>query len=208
MYFVLLRFTEEYRQVESSSKDWSQVGYDTRIFCFVLFVFVVVFLYCTDNIEWQLHKQCSWCWCFPYSFVSYYYFFFIIIFGSVTDFFYFLFFYFFIPIIRHFADFQKRIPREEMLQLQDISFKHIKAVDPTLVATVCGSFRRGAASSGDIDILLGHPEYISTGSGTSASPVKKKKQDLVKRVAELMEKEGFVTDTLSLGETKFMVYSK
>ena len=88
-----------------------------------------------------------------------------------------------------------------MVQLQDIAFKHINTADPKLVATVCGSFRRGAASSGDIDILMGHPDYVSTSSVKSP----KKKPDFVKRVAEVMEKEGFVTDTLSLGETKFMV---
>ena len=65
-----------------------------------------------------------------------------------------------------------------------------------LVATVCGSFRRGAASSGDIDVLIGHPDYSSE---------EKHKPDFVKRVVKVMEKEGFVTDTLSLGETKFMV---
>lgn len=61
---------------------------------------------------------------------------------------------------------------------------------------MCGSFRRGAASSGDIDILIGHPDYSSD---------VKKKPDLVKRVVKVMEEAGFVTDTLSLGETKFMV---
>ena len=30
-------------------------------------------------------------------------------------------------------------------------------VDEKLTAEVCGSFRRGAASSGDIDILMTHP---------------------------------------------------
>ena len=83
-----------------------------------------------------------------------------------------------------------------MLQLQELAFSHIKSVDVKLVATVCGSFRRGMASSGDIDILIGHPDFTSTD---------KKKPDLVKRVVREMEGGGFVTDTLSLGETKFMV---
>lgn len=107
---------------------------------------------------------------------------------------------------RYFADFLKRIPRDEMVQLQDVAFKHIKSTDPKLAAIVCGSYRRGAASSGDIDILLGHPDYVSSsGSSTSSPNSKKKKPDFVKRVAAEMEKEGFVTDTLSVGETKFMV---
>ena len=83
-----------------------------------------------------------------------------------------------------------------MLKLREIAFACINTVDSKLVATVCGSFRRGAASSGDIDILLGHPDFTSE---------MKKKPDLVKRVVSAMERGGFVTDTLSLGETKFMV---
>ena len=54
----------------------------------------------------------------------------------------------------------------------------------------------GATSSGDIDVLLGHPSYTSESS---------KKPPYLKSVVDVMEKEGFVTDTLSLGESKFMV---
>ena len=46
-------------------------------------------------------------------------------------------------VYRHFHDFQKRIPREEMLQLRDIAFSHVQKEDEKFVATVCGSFRRG-----------------------------------------------------------------
>ena len=83
-----------------------------------------------------------------------------------------------------------------MVKLQQLAFDNIKEVDEKLVATVCGSFRRGAASSGDIDVLLGHPGFTSE---------MKKKPDLIKRVVLKMEETGFVTDTLSLGEAKFMV---
>ena len=44
---------------------------------------------------------------------------------------------------RHFHDFQKRIPRAEMIQLRDIALGHIAKEDKTFVASVCGSFRRG-----------------------------------------------------------------
>ena len=54
----------------------------------------------------------------------------------------------------------------------------------------------GAASSGDIDVLLGHPSYTSEST---------KKPPYLKSVVDVMEREGFVTDTLSLGESKFMV---
>ena len=98
---------------------------------------------------------------------------------------------------RHFHDFAKRIPRGEMIQLRDLALGYILRLDPKLIGTVCGSFRRGAVSSGDIDILMGHSDYTSECKG--------KKQEYVKRVVAAMEEGGFVTDTLSLGETKFMV---
>ncbi|KAK7506743.1 hypothetical protein BaRGS_00002218 [Batillaria attramentaria] len=97
--------------------------------------------------------------------------------------------------LKHFEDFEKRIPREEMLQLKDLALKEIKKLDDEYTAEVCGSFRRGAANSGDIDILLTHPSYTST-SG--------KHPDLLHKVVKHLESIHFVTDTLSLGDSKFM----
>ncbi|XP_019346611.1 DNA polymerase beta isoform X2 [Alligator mississippiensis] len=63
--------------------------------------------------------------------------------------------------LKYFEDFEKRIPREEMLQMQEIVLIEVKKLDPRYIATVCGSFRRGAESSGDMDILLTHPDFTS-----------------------------------------------
>ncbi|KAF4026226.1 hypothetical protein G4228_018178 [Cervus hanglu yarkandensis] len=63
--------------------------------------------------------------------------------------------------LKYFEDFEKRIPREEMLQMQDIVLTEVKKVDSEYIATVCGSFRRGAESSGDMDVLLTHPSFTS-----------------------------------------------
>lgn len=97
--------------------------------------------------------------------------------------------------LRHFEDFEKRIPREEMMKLRDFALAQIKQVDKDYTAQVCGSFRRGAPSSGDIDILLSHPAFVSTG---------KKMPNLLHDVVKKLEAVGFVTDTLSLGDSKFM----
>lgn len=97
--------------------------------------------------------------------------------------------------LKHFDDFEKRIPRDEMLQLKDIVLREVKKHDDEYTADVCGSFRRGAESSGDIDILLTHPSYTSTS---------KKQPDLLHQVVKKMESIKFVTDTLSLGDSKFM----
>ncbi|XP_037382054.1 DNA polymerase beta [Talpa occidentalis] len=97
--------------------------------------------------------------------------------------------------LKYFEDFEKRIPREEMLQMQDIVLNEVKKVDSEYIATVCGSFRRGAESSGDMDVLLTHPSFTSESA---------KQPKLLHRVVEQLQKVHFITDTLSKGETKFM----
>ena len=47
-------------------------------------------------------------------------------------------------------------------------------------------------------MLLGHPDYTSEST---------KKPAYVKSVVSAMEKDGFVTDSLSAGESKFMVHT-
>ncbi|EDO36295.1 predicted protein [Nematostella vectensis] len=99
--------------------------------------------------------------------------------------------------LKYVDEFETRIPREEMIKLRDIVLVHVKKQDKNLTATVCGSFRRGATSSGDIDILLSHPDYTSSSQNYD-------KKSLLHGLVHCLEKADFVTDTLSLGETKFM----
>ncbi|KAK2150827.1 hypothetical protein LSH36_386g00004, partial [Paralvinella palmiformis] len=97
--------------------------------------------------------------------------------------------------LKHFEDFEKRIPRDEMEQLEKFVMKTVDALEPLYKASVCGSYRRGAANSGDIDILLTHPNFTST-SG--------KKPSLLKAVISKLEESNFITDHLSHGDTKYM----
>lgn len=97
--------------------------------------------------------------------------------------------------LKYFEEFEKRIPREEMLKLQNVILKEVAKVDEEFSAQICGSFRRGAATSGDIDVLLTHPSYTAD-SG--------KKGELLHSVVKCLEKINFITDTLSLGDSKYM----
>uniref|UniRef100_A0A8C5R4G2 DNA polymerase n=1 Tax=Leptobrachium leishanense TaxID=445787 RepID=A0A8C5R4G2_9ANUR len=63
--------------------------------------------------------------------------------------------------LKYFEDFEMRIPRSEMMQMQEIVLNDVNELDADFIATVCGSFRRGAESSGDMDILLTHPHFTS-----------------------------------------------
>ncbi|XP_005100296.1 DNA polymerase beta [Aplysia californica] len=97
--------------------------------------------------------------------------------------------------LKHFEDFEERIPREEMVKLQDLVLAELKKTDEEYTAEVCGSFRRGASTSGDIDFLLTHPSFTSTSKAMPA---------LLHNAVKQLEKIGFITDTLSLGNSKFM----
>ena len=59
--------------------------------------------------------------------------------------------------LKYYKEFSKRIPRTEMDRLREQAMTCAHAVCPTARAEVCGSYRRGAESSGDIDILLTIP---------------------------------------------------
>lgn len=97
--------------------------------------------------------------------------------------------------LKHFEDFEQRIPRPEMEKLESFILGEVQNVDENYTTTICGSYRRGAASSGDIDILLTHPDFKAEDG---------KKPALLHAVVKQLEKSKFVTDTISLGDTKFM----
>ncbi|KAL9604499.1 MAG: hypothetical protein Q9219_000464 [cf. Caloplaca sp. 3 TL-2023] len=59
--------------------------------------------------------------------------------------------------IDHLEDFSARIPRKEVEQHGKIVRDAIQQVDPTLELTIGGSYRRGAADSGDVDFIVTKP---------------------------------------------------
>lgn len=60
--------------------------------------------------------------------------------------------------IDHIEDFAARIPRKEVEQHGQIVRDAIQHVDPTIEVTIGGSYRRGAADSGDVDFILTKPD--------------------------------------------------
>ena len=121
-------------------------------------------------------------------------------------------------------------------QLRILKTSYVKCQNKSFVATICGSYRRGLASSGDIDVLLTHPRHTS--ESLKASPGRHWKiwfktwekiilitamnehywwkwfvvirfigsgSDMLKAVVtSLQDEANLITDTLSLGGTKFM----
>lgn len=89
--------------------------------------------------------------------------------------------------LTHYEDFLERIPRKEMGQHSRLIKKAIKSLKLNIEMDIVGSYRRGEKSSGDIDVLL-----------KSSNP-----EDCLNVVNKLKELK-YVTDTLALGDKKFM----
>ena len=102
--------------------------------------------------------------------------------------------------LKYVEEFEQRIPRAEIQQIQARIRRTVKSLDGRYVLTVCGSYRRGAATSGDIDILLTHPDHEAEEEGRESSGG----GQLLRRVVTELRTAGIITDTLSLGDTKFM----
>lgn len=81
---------------------------------------------------------------------------------------------------------------------QEIMLAAAATIDSTLLAAICGSYRRGLPSSGDVDILLTHPKY------TMAEKEKTNTFRLMERLVAHLKKEGLIVDEMSCGPFKFM----
>lgn len=59
--------------------------------------------------------------------------------------------------LKYYGVVQGKIPRNEIKVIESWLKKQAKIIDPYLNLVICGSYRRGRATSGDIDVLIYHP---------------------------------------------------
>lgn len=100
--------------------------------------------------------------------------------------------------LAHFDDFQERIPREEMVAHDERIHSLLPA---NMTAELVGSYRRGALTSGDIDVLL------TVSNDAKSLDAKSQVAEFHKYVVRLRE-AGYITDVLALGDHKCMAVSK
>ncbi|XP_073949300.1 DNA polymerase beta-like [Choristoneura fumiferana] len=98
--------------------------------------------------------------------------------------------------LKYFEDFEKKIPRSEIQEIEKKLKGYIIGSDSQFTVTICGSFRRGKQESGDIDALVTHPLVQAPGGK------KKHNEQILKKIVETLS--DLITDTISLGDTKFM----
>lgn len=92
--------------------------------------------------------------------------------------------------LKYYEDFEKRIPRKEMVKHEEYIGALIKSIDPNLRYAIMGSYRRGLEDSGDIDVLITH-ETDAPG-------------DYLDKVVKAFAKDKYITDTLGLGNKKYL----
>ncbi|XP_034044234.1 DNA polymerase lambda isoform X2 [Thalassophryne amazonica] len=85
--------------------------------------------------------------------------------------------------LKHYDDFLDRMPREEAAAIEKMVKDAAQAVNPGLLVMACGSYRRGKATCGDVDVLITHPDG-------------KSHKGVFSKVLQLLCDSGFLTDDL------------
>ena len=98
--------------------------------------------------------------------------------------------------VKYFDDFNERIPRDEVAAIVELAGEGIRTVDARIHFLACGSYRREAATCGDVDILITHPDYTSESKECKSTNV-------LKLVVQQLY-STLLTDTISHGEFKYM----
>lgn len=83
-------------------------------------------------------------------------------------------------------DFMERIPREEVKRHGEVVERGLRRVDPEAVCEVMGSYRRGAETCGDVDMII-----TKQGAGQGELT------GLLKRLTEVLTGEGFLKASLA-----------
>eukprot|EP00727_Mastigamoeba_balamuthi_P010798 m51a1_g6340 putative dna polymerase beta (360) ;mRNA; r:32937-34539 len=100
--------------------------------------------------------------------------------------------------LKYFEDLEKKVPREEIAQIEAIVKKEAAKVDPRLACEAVGSYRRGLPESGDIDVLMTHPDY------TTERKDRKDTGGLLTDLVARLRACGLLIETISEGFMQFM----
>ena len=93
--------------------------------------------------------------------------------------------------LKYVDDIDLRIPRAEMIKHDQFLGEVIREVDPEAEYVIAGSYRRGLASSGDIDLLI-----------------KTSKENALADLVAALKKKKYILDDLAQGNSKYMGMSR
>uniref|UniRef100_A0A6C0JAH5 DNA-directed DNA polymerase n=1 Tax=viral metagenome TaxID=1070528 RepID=A0A6C0JAH5_9ZZZZ len=98
--------------------------------------------------------------------------------------------------LKYLNEFETKIPMKEAEKIVNI-IKNTEKIFKKLKTTICGSYRRQKKYLGDIDVLMCSPDFTSD-DDKQLGGVK------LKLFVNKLKDNQFITDTLALGNTKFM----
>ncbi|GFP59806.1 DNA polymerase type-X family protein pol4 [Trichoderma asperellum] len=87
--------------------------------------------------------------------------------------------------VKYYDEFQLKIPRAETEAIANTILTHVRRIDPGFQMVIVGSYRRGKPESGDVDVILSHPDEAQT-------------LDVVEKLIYSLEKSSFIKHTLSV----------
>lgn len=95
--------------------------------------------------------------------------------------------------LKYYDDILQRIPRDEVAEHEAVITNAFHAVNPAFECQIVGSYRRGAADSGDVDVLVKATKVVAG-----------QFQLAIQRLRE----SGYLMETLAEGEKKYMGLGK
>ncbi|KAL0933021.1 DNA polymerase type-X family protein pol4 [Colletotrichum truncatum] len=87
--------------------------------------------------------------------------------------------------VKFYDDFKLKIPRHEVESIANIILSHAQRFSPDFQMVIAGGYRRGKKGSGDVDVIISHPDESAT-------------LNFVGKLILSLEKSKYITHTLTL----------
>lgn len=89
--------------------------------------------------------------------------------------------------VKFYDEFCVKIPRAEAESIANTVLEHANRIRQGFQMVIAGGYRRGELESGDVDVVLSHPDEGAT-------------KDVVERIVASLERDGYITHTLMLSK--------
>ncbi|GKT48840.1 DNA polymerase type-X family protein pol4 [Colletotrichum spaethianum] len=87
--------------------------------------------------------------------------------------------------LKYYDEFKLMIPRIEVKSIADTILTHARKINPDFQLVIVGGYRRGKLGSGDVDVVISHPDESAT-------------KRIVEKLVLSLEKSRHITHTLTL----------
>ncbi|KAI8964869.1 Nucleotidyltransferase [Daldinia sp. FL1419] len=87
--------------------------------------------------------------------------------------------------VKYYDELQEKLPRREVEEIGQIILSHANKIHKGFEMVIVGGYRRGKKESGDVDVVLSHPDATAT-------------FDFVADIVNSLEKDNHITHTLIL----------